>query len=165
MKLITEYSQPFDISAINNTISFQYAGHSAVTSQLIDPLANWRNPKTFRLYFWTNLNGGNYDKIVDFQALRFTTSKVNQTVSFSSIPQKYYGDPAFALSAVSSSNLPVTYSVVSGPATISGNIITLIGTGTVVVQASQPGNTVYNAATSIIKSFTVSSQSTTRVDH
>jgi hypothetical protein len=73
MKLITGHSQPFEISTFNNTVSFKYAGYAA-TSQLLDPTANWRNPKTFRLYFWTNKNGQNDDKIIDLQSLRFVSN-------------------------------------------------------------------------------------------
>jgi len=42
-------------------------------------------------------------------------------------------------SAESSSGLPITYSVVSGPATISGSTVTLTGVGTVTLQATQSG--------------------------
>jgi len=48
----------------------------------------------------------------------------------------------------------VTYSVVSGPATISGSTVTLTGVGTVKLQASQAANGNYAVATTTI-SFTV----------
>lgn len=38
---------------------------------------------------------------------------------------------------------PIIYTVVSGPAGVSGNILTLTGTGTVVLTASQAGNSIY----------------------
>ena len=50
------------------------------------------------------------------------------------------------LSGTSTSGLPVEYSIVSGPATISGSNLTLTNTGTVVIRASQPGNASYLAA-------------------
>ena len=53
---------------------------------------------------------------------------------------------AFTVSATASSGLPVTFSIVSGPATIDGNLITITGTGTVIVRASQAGDSTYAPA-------------------
>jgi hypothetical protein len=50
------------------------------------------------------------------------------------------------LNASASSGLPVTYRVVSGPRTVSGNLLSLIGTGAVVVRAEQSGNEQFRAA-------------------
>ncbi len=80
----------------------------------------------------------------------------NQTITFPTIPNKVTTDAPFTLSATASSGLPVSYTVVSGPATVSGNTVTLGGTtGTVVIRASQSGNTSWNAATPVDRSFTV----------
>ena len=53
----------------------------------------------------------------------------------------------FPVTASSKSNSPITYSIVSGPATISGSLVTIKGIGAVVVKATQPETAVYNAAT------------------
>jgi uncharacterized protein (TIGR03437 family) len=66
--------------------------------------------------------------------------KGSQTISFPALPSHEYGDPPFAVPADSSSGLPVTLTVISGPATVAGNMLTLTGTGLVTLQASQPGN-------------------------
>ncbi|WP_121357816.1 carbohydrate-binding protein, partial [Flavisolibacter nicotianae] len=80
-----------------------------------------------------------------------------QTITFPAISNKLTTDLPFTLSATASSGLPVSYRVVSGPATVSGNTVTLAGTaGTVIIEASQAGNTTYNAATAVTQSFTVS---------
>jgi hypothetical protein len=76
-------------------------------------------------------------------------------LSFSPIAAKTYGAAAFAVSATSASSGAVTYTVVSGPATIAGNMVTLTGAGTVVLSASQVANGNYAAATATT-SFTVS---------
>ena len=52
-----------------------------------------------------------------------------------------------ALDATSSSGLPVTYRVMSGPGTVEGNLLTLTGVGTVSVRAEQAGNEQFRAAT------------------
>jgi hypothetical protein len=56
---------------------------------------------------------------------------------------------------LNSSGLPVTYSLVSGPATLSNNIVSLSGVGTVVLKASQKGNDTYLAAPDVYRTFTV----------
>jgi hypothetical protein len=155
MVAITQQLQPFEISAINNVITFKYAGYSAQTSNLIDPTANWRNPTTFRLYFWTNANAVSSDRNIDFQSLMFTANQVSQTLNFDVIPQKSMGDAPFPVFALSSANLPVTYSILSGPATISGNTVTITGSGTVTIQASQTGNSVYGSASPATQTFIV----------
>src|SRR5207244_6237981 len=79
---------------------------------------------------------------------------LTQSISFDPIPNKTQGDAAFSISASASSGLPVSFSIVSGPATISGNIITLTGAGTVVVRATQAGNATYNPAPSVDRTAT-----------
>jgi hypothetical protein len=93
----------------------------------------------------------------------FTVSKGAQTIgAFTNIGTKAFGDAPFVVTApATSSNLPVTLSVKSGPATISDNIVTLSGTGTVTLAANQEGNANYNAATEVTTSFMVSSASKT----
>jgi len=55
----------------------------------------------------------------------------------------------------SSSGLPVTVSVKSGPASIIGNTVTLNGSGTVVLAANQGGDTTYSPAAEVTTSFNV----------
>ncbi|MBP6507853.1 MAG: hypothetical protein KA257_09845, partial [Opitutaceae bacterium] len=59
------------------------------------------------------------------------------------------------LSASSSASLTVSFTLVSGPATLSGNSLTLTGEGTVVLQATQAGDSNRNAATPVNQSFVV----------
>jgi hypothetical protein len=59
------------------------------------------------------------------------------------------------LSATASSGLTVSFSVVSGPATISVNTLTITGAGTVVIAANQPGNNNYTAAPQVTNSVVV----------
>ena len=65
---------------------------------------------------------------------------IPQTITFAPLPDKTFGDPAFALTATASSGLPVSFSIVSGPATLAGNTLTMTGAGTVTVRASQAGD-------------------------
>ena len=62
---------------------------------------------------------------------------------------------AFDLNATTSSGLGVDYQIVSGPATLDDNGLTITGAGTVVVQASQPGEQGFAAAPPVTQSFVV----------
>lgn len=86
-------------------------------------------------------------------------NKSDQTLSFAAISSKTYGDAPFTLSAAASSGLAVSFRIASGPATLSGNTVTITGAGTVAAEALQPGNDNYNAAAIVTQSFTVSASS------
>ena len=92
------------------------------------------------------------------QSLTLTVAKATQTITFEPLATRSYGD-VFTLSATASSGLPVTYTVVSGPAALGGNTVALTGVGTVTIRASQAGNANYNAATAVEQSFTVTASS------
>ena len=90
----------------------------------------------------------------------FTIDGQNPELSFTTIGTKLYPvTTSVTLKASSSSSGAVTYSVVSGPATVSGNTVTLTGAGTVVLSASQAASGAYAAATAQT-SFTVNQQTT-----
>ncbi|PIQ20426.1 MAG: hypothetical protein COW65_15150, partial [Cytophagales bacterium CG18_big_fil_WC_8_21_14_2_50_42_9] len=85
----------------------------------------------------------------------FTIKKASQTISFVELTNKTYGDESFSIAANASSGLPVSFSIVNGPATIAGNMVTLTGAGTVTIEAAQAGNTLHAAATAVTQSFSV----------
>ena len=68
------------------------------------------------------------------------------TINFAVLNQTYGAAP-FAVSATSNSTGAFTYSVVSGPATISGSTVTLTGAGSVTLKASRAADSNYMAAT------------------
>lgn len=82
-------------------------------------------------------------------------TKTNQTINFGVLTNKTLGEPAFAVSATASSGLLVSFSILSGPATIAGSTVTITGTGTIIVRATQAGDANYNAAPNVDQSFTV----------
>jgi hypothetical protein len=84
-----------------------------------------------------------------------TIGKADQTISFAALPGRTLGDPDFSLSAMASSGLPVSYSIVSGPASLTAGQVHLTGAGTVTVRASQAGDSNYNPATDVDQSFAV----------
>ena len=100
---------------------------------------------------------GNYSAIT--QTATFTVAGHAPTIIFT-VPSHAYGDAAFSVSATSNSSGAITYSVLSGPATISGSTVTLTGTGTVVLQASQAAVGTYISGTQNA-TFTVAQESQT----
>jgi hypothetical protein len=82
--------------------------------------------------------------------LIFTAPKQDQSITFGPISSKMLGGPAFALDAVSSSGLAVTYnSSVPAVAMVSGSQVTIVGEGSTTITASQIGNDIYNAAPNV----------------
>ncbi len=89
------------------------------------------------------------------------TGPSNQTINFGNIPDKQTNDGSFSISATATSGLSVSFRILSGPATISNNTISLTGAeGTVSVQARQSGNNQWNAAPNVTRTFSVTSAST-----
>jgi len=108
---------------------------------------------------------GNGDRDGDLMNFAMTgeTSNFNgelevgfQAISFPQIPNHLTTDAPFALEATATSGLEVQFEVISGPATLNGNILTLTGNaGEVIIEATQPGNDDYNPADPVINTFMV----------
>ena len=88
----------------------------------------------------------------------FTVAQSAQTINpFTPVPNQTFSNGATVTITppTASSSLPVTVTVKSGPATISGNTVTLTGAGTVMLAANQSGNASYTAAAEVTTTFTV----------
>lgn len=80
-----------------------------------------------------------------------------QTITFTNIPEKTEGDADFALSATSSSGLPVTYTT-SDPSIariVEGNKVKIYGVGSCNIIANQVGNGTYDNAPEVSKTLVV----------
>jgi len=114
--------------------------------------------------------GGTYSFTINYSptlttsvTVSISVAKLSQTISaFATIANHKPSDSPLTITPpTASSGLGVVVSVLSGPATISGNVVTFTGTGTVVLAANQAGNGDYNAAPQVTKSFTVAKLSQT----
>jgi gliding motility-associated-like protein len=86
-----------------------------------------------------------------------TIAKADQTITFSVLPDKTYGDIDFNISANASSMLLVSFSSDNpAVATVSAGLVHITGAGTAVITASQNGDGNYNAAPPIPQTLTVS---------
>lgn len=72
-------------------------------------------------------------------------SPLSQSITFTNLPPKTFGDGQFTLSATASSGLPVEYtSSNTQVATINGSTVTINGAGTTTIKARQAGYPGYN---------------------
>jgi hypothetical protein len=79
-----------------------------------------------------------------------------QAISFPQIDNHLTTDAPFAIEASTTSGLEVIFEVLSGPATMEGNLVTLTGApGEVTIEATQPGNGQFDPADPVINSFMV----------
>ncbi|MCC5920852.1 MAG: BspA family leucine-rich repeat surface protein [Cyclobacteriaceae bacterium] len=79
-----------------------------------------------------------------------------QEIKFEELQTRTLGDEDFEIVAMASSGLPVTFtSSDESIATIAGNIVTLLGSGTVEIIASQEGNDLWEPAENITRSLEV----------
>jgi hypothetical protein len=114
--------------------------------------------KSYRFTVTANNSAGSSDTGTTSDGL--TISLVNQTISFTAPADRTSNSGSFTLAATASSGLPVTFTVVSGPALLTGNVLDLTGaSGTVKIRASQAGNATYAAAPAVEVSFAVTAGS------
>lgn len=90
-----------------------------------------------------------------------TVSRGAQSITFNPPSPVLFGTGPVALAATASSGLPVSFERVSGPATLSGNALTLTGAGNVVVRASQAGNANYAPAPAVERTLVVNKATAT----
>lgn len=122
----------------------------------------------FGVLFKFHLSSGTYTKLHDFVfatgsqprgSLLRVLQKQSQTINFDTLSPRIFGRPPFRLDGVASSGLPVQYtSSNTSVAIISHDTLKIIGTGSTVITASQPGDAQFWAATPVQQTFVVISQ-------
>ncbi len=142
---------------VNSDTSAVVTGAAALSSTVTPTSAAGPYPITPAI---GTLTAANY-AFTTFTNGTLTVGQTSQTLTLGALASKTFGDAAFSVSATSTSGLTPSYSIVSGPATISGSTVTITGAGTVVVRASQAGDGNFTAATPVDQSFTVAKQATT----
>ncbi|KQC01619.1 S-layer family protein, partial [Pedobacter sp. Hv1] len=103
---------------------------------------------------------GNYNAASPVDQV-LTVNKAAQSITFTALANKTYGDAPFALSATGgASNQPITYvSSNTNVATIAGNTVTIVGAGNTTITASQIGDANYAAATDVPQTLTINKAS------
>ena len=95
-----------------------------------------------------------------------TSSGSPQSITFPALATPItYSTTPIPLAATASSGLPVTFSVLSGPGSITGTAtaptLTVNGVGTIVVAADQPGSALFRSAPEVTQSIVVTQASQT----
>jgi hypothetical protein len=90
------------------------------------------------------------------------TTKADQTITFATLGNRSVDDPDIVLTATASSGLPVTFTLVSGPATLTGNLLRITGPGAIAVTASQPGDALFNPAPDVTRALNAVAAPTVR---
>ena len=82
--------------------------------------------------------------------------QISQTIAFGPLSDLPLATSPFTVSATASSGLAVNFqSLTTAVCTVAGSTVTLAGSGTCTIQATQPGNTIYTAAAAVNQSFLV----------
>ncbi|MDX6446781.1 MAG: hypothetical protein QOH71_3855 [Blastocatellia bacterium] len=123
----------------------------------VTTLLNAGNAQTLSVNF-VPTNTTNYNNAS--QNVSINVLKANQTITFGALSNKPLGSAPFNVSGSASSNLPLSFSIFSGPATINTGIVTLTGVGSVTVRAAQAGDGNYNPASPVDQTFTVTNAPT-----
>ena len=88
----------------------------------------------------------------------FDVVKSNQTITFNALTAQTY-TPSLTVDlstvATASSSLAVSYTVVSGPANLTGTTLNITGSGVVEITASQAGDAAYNPAPDASQTLTI----------
>ncbi len=101
-------------------------------------------------YFTTNFTDN-----IDTNASFNTVCLDPQTLTFEAIGDQFFEAGSLTLSATTSSELEVNYEVVSGPATLDGNIVSFADLGMITIRATQAGNEQFLPADPVEQSFEV----------
>ena len=165
-----------DLTPVPQTISFisplgpqfvgRYLNTVAISSSgLPVEFSLISGPATANAYFFTTGAGtvklaarqaGNSEYKPVEKILNVQVRKSPQTITpFEIIPSQVYPSAPFTINLPTSPTGDVTVAVKSGPATLSGNTLTLTGKGSVTLIATQPGNVQYEAARAVTTSFLV----------
>jgi Ethanolamine utilization protein EutJ (predicted chaperonin) len=85
-----------------------------------------------------------------------TVTQVSQVITFATIAPKTFNINSYQLTATVASGLPIEYTSANpAVAIVIGDVVMFTGVGTSVITASQPGNSIYQAATSVARTLTV----------
>ncbi|MDX2188306.1 MAG: T9SS type A sorting domain-containing protein [Bacteroidota bacterium] len=148
----TYTDQPFDVSATVTSglpINFSVTGAAVLLGNSTISINNVGVVTVTAMQA-----GNNYYNAANNLNLIFTVNKADQIINgFAPITDRvYYGPSVVTLNGVATSTLAVLYSV-SGPALVSGNLLSITGIGPIIVTAYQLGNNFYNAAPIVNQSF------------
>lgn len=85
----------------------------------------------------------------------FNVTQLDQLLDFPAISDTPFSNTPLTLAATVNSGLPITFTLITGPGTITGDSLQLTDTGTFTIEASQAGSVIYKPATTVQRIFQV----------
>lgn len=154
-------------SLSNDNSGYVNAGSYNTTAAPIDIGARFDSASSA----FTNFHKGDIAEVIIFQRALTTAERqelecylgdkyaisvpqCSQTITFDALGDKTYGNQDFTVSATASSGLPVSFSA-TGKCSINGTTVHITGAGSCNITASQAGNTMYQAAPDVVRSFVI----------
>jgi hypothetical protein len=151
-KIITDGAFGFVAGATSGlTLSYSITGPATLSGTTIT-LTGTAGTVTLTATQAGNINFNPTSKAVSFEVI---DNRQTQSISFTAIPDQILETGQMSLSASASSGLAIKFELIAGPATISGNVVSFTGLGTVEIKASQSGNTTFRAAAPVVQSFDI----------
>ena len=141
----------FSVSAIassNLAVSFSVAGNCTVTGTQVHLKGAGLCTITASQDGDANINAANP------VARTFSIGKADQQINFAALVDKKFGDADFVVAATASSSLQVSFAA-NGNCTLTGAQVHLGGAGACTINAAQEGNSDYNPATAIARTFAI----------
>jgi len=161
--ILGDWREEIILHSLDNTKLILFTTTTPTTRRLFtlmhDPMYRlgiaWQNvaynqPPDVSFYLGGGMTDPSFPSIIYPQSIVFT------------LPSKTYGDVDFDLPESATSGLPITYTISNtSVAAINGTKVSIVGVGTAVITASQPGNSSYSAAQDVIHTLTVDKASQT----
>ncbi|MDB5339015.1 MAG: outer rane adhesin like protein, partial [Planctomycetaceae bacterium] len=91
--------------------------------------------------------------------LEEVVGQISQTITFPGVQDITTDAAPFVIDGFSSSGLPLTFKLISGAASLNGNILTPVAPGPVVLEADQDGDVNFTSATPLTRTFMITDSS------
>lgn len=146
---------PFELNKVSNkNLPITYTSSDAAIASIEENVVTIKHPGTVTI---TASQAGNaYYLAAEPVAQTLTINKANQSINFPALESRAFDSGDFELSKLTDKGLTILYES-SNPevATISNNIVHIVGAGNTEITASQEGDEYYNAAPTISQSLTI----------
>jgi len=139
-----------DVITLNTNCSSSLPVSYSIISGIADIIEDQLICKQAGILKIKALQTGNIEFNPTEAIFEITVSKKDQSITFTGVPSSAKVNDVIKLEANASSALPVNYSIVSGTANVSGDLLTPTSEGTIQVKATQGGNDEFNPTVTII---------------
>ena len=146
---------PFELNKVTNkNLTITYSSNDASIASIEDNIVTINKPGTVTIT--ANQAGNAYYLAAEPIEQTLTINKANQTINFPALESRAYDSGDFELQRLTDKELIIVYKS-SNPevATISNNVVHIVGAGDTEITASQEGDEYYNAAPTVSQSLTI----------